>query len=270
MSFVLLGILNSQAAGGGAIDPSTLNPDLWLDASDASTITASSGSVSQWNNKGSKENFTQATSADQPTTGVATQNGLNVIRFNSDFLEGSTASEWKFMHDGTQYFMVAAVKLGFSADSGRLNAVYGNTGGSNSNIGASFSYDDRDSRVNEHRYNVPNGGGDTTRAVLLRDDGFGVGNTFAIASNLLDPDNGTAANRITYFRNNVQGSDTNTYSDTPSASNPTYALQIGTLGNDLFPAEMELAELIVVSGASATETNRQSMVDYLNAKWSIF
>jgi hypothetical protein len=57
-------------------------PDLalWLDASDTATITASSGSVSQWDDKGPGGNdATQAIATNQPTTGSRTQNGLNVI-----------------------------------------------------------------------------------------------------------------------------------------------------------------------------------------------
>jgi hypothetical protein len=60
-----------------------LTPDLWLDASDATTITEVGGSVSQWDDKsGNARNFTQAVAADQPTTGTRTLNGLNVIDFD--------------------------------------------------------------------------------------------------------------------------------------------------------------------------------------------
>jgi len=58
-------------------------PELWLDASDLSTITESSGSVSSWADKsGYGRNATQATGANQPTTGSVTINGLNVLSFD--------------------------------------------------------------------------------------------------------------------------------------------------------------------------------------------
>jgi hypothetical protein len=70
----------------------TFNPDtdtsstleLWLDASDASTITEAANKVSQWNDKssGTTRNTTQATGAAQPITNVSTLNGLNVLQFN--------------------------------------------------------------------------------------------------------------------------------------------------------------------------------------------
>ena len=66
-------------------DPLSLSPALWLDASDTSTITASSGAVSQWNDKsGNGRHVSQATGTNQPFTGSATQNGLNVLSFFGD------------------------------------------------------------------------------------------------------------------------------------------------------------------------------------------
>jgi hypothetical protein len=62
--------------------PLKLNPALWLDAADTTTITESSGSVSQWDDKsGNGRNLVQANSVIQPSTGTATINGLNVIDF---------------------------------------------------------------------------------------------------------------------------------------------------------------------------------------------
>lgn len=72
-----IGIVASQV-----FTPLDLSPALWLDASDTSTITASSGLVSQWNDKSSNSrNLTQSTGAYQPTTAANTVNGLNVLTF---------------------------------------------------------------------------------------------------------------------------------------------------------------------------------------------
>ena len=63
---------------------------LWLDASDTSTITESSGSVSNWADKSSNGyNFPQSTGGLQPQTEVDTQNSLNVLTFN-----GSKELNW--------------------------------------------------------------------------------------------------------------------------------------------------------------------------------
>jgi hypothetical protein len=72
--------------------PLSLNPALWLDAADTTTITASSGSVSQWNDKsGNGRNVTQGTGGNQPTTGSSNLNGLNVISFDGtdDFISSA-------------------------------------------------------------------------------------------------------------------------------------------------------------------------------------
>lgn len=57
---------------------------LWLDASDAATITLDgSNNVSQWNDKsGNGRNFTQGTALQRPSRTLAGQNGLNVVTFD--------------------------------------------------------------------------------------------------------------------------------------------------------------------------------------------
>jgi hypothetical protein len=68
----------------GAWTPENL-PGLsaWYDAADATTITASGGAVSQWNDKsGNGKHLTQATSTRRPATGTRTVNGLNVLDFD--------------------------------------------------------------------------------------------------------------------------------------------------------------------------------------------
>lgn len=65
--------------------PLKLGAALWLDAADTTTITESSGAVSQWNDKsGNGRNFTQATGANQPTTGTRTINNVNVLDFDGN------------------------------------------------------------------------------------------------------------------------------------------------------------------------------------------
>lgn len=55
---------------------------LWLDASDLSTITTATG-VSVWADKsGNGNNATQGTADDQPATGATTQNGKNILDFD--------------------------------------------------------------------------------------------------------------------------------------------------------------------------------------------
>ena len=82
-----------SSTGSESFAPST---DLalidWWDAADGATITESAGAVSDWANKAAGPALVQTNGARQPTTGVRTLNGLNVIDFDGgDFLDQDIA-----------------------------------------------------------------------------------------------------------------------------------------------------------------------------------
>lgn len=65
--------------------------DLWLDASDSSTITLNGSTVSQWSDKsGNNRHFTQPTAANQPGYLTDGLNGCPILTFDgvNDFLDG--------------------------------------------------------------------------------------------------------------------------------------------------------------------------------------
>ena len=76
-----LGVLSARRPVAGGWTPADLpNLQFWYDAADSSTITASGGLVSQWNDKsGNGRHLTQDTSGSRPSTGTRTINGRNVI-----------------------------------------------------------------------------------------------------------------------------------------------------------------------------------------------
>jgi hypothetical protein len=92
-------MLNNLAAlsGGGVVIPTTPTSGsaIWLDASDASTFTFSSGSVvSQWNDKsGNSRNFSQGTVANQPSR-TGSRNGLSTVVFDgtNDRMQATSAT----------------------------------------------------------------------------------------------------------------------------------------------------------------------------------
>jgi hypothetical protein len=64
-------------------NPSMISTALWLDAADSSTITSSSGRISQWSDKsGNASHASQATSAQQPKVTASAQNGRSVVEFD--------------------------------------------------------------------------------------------------------------------------------------------------------------------------------------------
>jgi hypothetical protein len=63
--------------------PAQITTALWLDAADSETITESSGSVSQWDDKsGSGNHATQSSGSLQPNKDRTTLNGLPVVSFD--------------------------------------------------------------------------------------------------------------------------------------------------------------------------------------------
>lgn len=63
--------------------PAALTTALWLDAADVSTITSSSGRISQWSDKsGNNRHATQSTTAQQPKVTSNALNGLSVVEFD--------------------------------------------------------------------------------------------------------------------------------------------------------------------------------------------
>jgi hypothetical protein len=249
-----------------------LNASVWLDAADTSTITESGGAVSQWNNKGSLGNFTQATGAVQPTTGASTLNGLNVIDFAADyFVSVDSAATYKFMHDGTKYFIAAVAKMGVTADPDTFMILCGSAGVASATVGTSFVFDDRSSQSRNNGFialSLRGVSAELPISAYTGNDTF-VANTATIYTALMDPDNATAADRAEQFINNGSAIKTNTQTFSPSTSNPVATLQIGA-GNATLIMSGYIAELVIVSGADATETNRVIVRDYLNLKWGVY
>lgn len=79
----MMRLLAGAGAGGPTFDPTTVAGCVgWFDPTDAATITASGGAVSQWADKsGNSWHVTQPTAGNRPTTGADTINGLNAIKF---------------------------------------------------------------------------------------------------------------------------------------------------------------------------------------------
>jgi hypothetical protein len=238
------------------------NAAVWLDAADATTITQAGGAVSQWNNKGTLGNFTQGTGALQPTTGATTLNGLNVIDFAGDLLTSAdAASVYKFMHDGTNFLLCMVAR-----HNGADRLYFGNNRTTNTQRGVAYYSGAANTTIFAQ---VTNGSGGPASVAATVTSAV-TNNTFTIHTGLFDPDNATAANRAEMFFNGGSANKTNTSTASVSSSDPTDAFQIGAAGNNTFPLTGSIAELVIVSGADATESNRVRIRDYLNAKWGVY
>jgi len=103
---LILGILASHAGITPGLPPVS-GYSLWLDASNATTFSYSSGSiVSQWDDlSGNNYNFSQAVSTYQPDRQLAVQNGLPSVYFAGDNLT-NTSWDWS----GSAFTVFAVVK----------------------------------------------------------------------------------------------------------------------------------------------------------------
>lgn len=82
----------------------------WFDATDSSTITLSSGSLTQWNDKsGNGRNLTAVSGFANATVSSAYQNGLNVFNFSGNGLYRTTAGNVSYPLD--VYIIVALKSL---------------------------------------------------------------------------------------------------------------------------------------------------------------
>lgn len=98
--------------GGGFLPNFLSGIQLWLDASNAASITSSAGKVSQWDDKsGLSNNAAQGTEANQPTTGFS-MNSHNSIDWDGTADDMSIASFTSILSVSNAYSVFMVFKLG--------------------------------------------------------------------------------------------------------------------------------------------------------------
>ena len=185
-------------------------------------------------------------------------------------MSAATASDWTFLHDGTVWMFAAVWQPGTVASPEvdyRLFATYVST----SDSGVDVAWQDSATNENAMRMLITRGVSGSYAVI----NGQGVSgtmsaNTPTIYSALADPSNATASLRSSLFHDDDAAFQANTQTNAPSATDPTYALQIGATGNGGGRLTGKIAEIVIVAGANATESNRQALRDYLNNKWAVY
>jgi len=266
-------LLNQIAAIHGTGVAPVVNPPVsgykvWLDASDATTITSSSGSVSQWTDKSANGyTFTQATSTNQPTTGTRTINSKNVLDFDgtTDYLYSTAAiSTWKFLHSAVStIFIVANTDV-----TNGSHSFISTQAGSTSRIGF-YTYQDMGNMYARADRGVA-GSTVYNSAYALS---YNTGNYYFTYKS--DPTNATAADRIKISQNGGTYYGTNTATNAASTADSENSLTIGCL-LDLFngvryPQNWHngtIGEILIYDSAlsAGNITDTQS---YLATKWGI-
>ena len=221
---------------------------LWLDASDTSTITSSSGNVTQWNDKsGLGYHFIQATTANSPTTGNTTLNSRNMVNFTSSKYMTNTTCPM-----GTNYTIFA---VGYTSSNGWGRLLHGSA------TDDAFIYLGTGNGVTQYATFTGNGVGwnDTTT------NSPATSVTSACIMELTN--NGTSTGLIPYVNGTAQ-----------TAKNGTNAGFTGfVMGNYKYSGGVSLgaqwwngyvAEVLVYNSVLST-TDRQTVEGYLASKWGL-
>ncbi len=244
---------------------------IWYDAADTSSISVSGTAVTQWNDKGSAGlNLTQGTAANRPTSGVTTLNGNNVITFDGgDVLLNATVASWKFLHDGTQYVLGMVVKATNVADANNDTQVFSNIRRAQADVaGRNLQAESRSTTVDRLRVYVSNG----SDYVVSQDSADNVWDQDnpVVYTELCDPDNATALNRIYSYFGNGAAIQTNAQTAAISTANPTYSMGIGATDNLANTGVTGyIAELVILQAPYNTATDRTDLRDYLMTKWGL-
>jgi hypothetical protein len=257
---------------------------LWLDASDASTLydattggslVAADGGVARWEDKsGNARHATESTEANRPVRKTSQKNGLDTILFDGSndrlSISGSNSS-LKFLHS-TQNTVFIVVRCGTSANPNYRGVIFDSTNdGSSFGPGVTLYYDDRtlESRNDGIQFDLWNASASPDPYVGLEvSNNRLTANTYLAFSLEIDPTTGTAANRIRHRVNGSAAVGGNTATGTLSTANSKGSFTMGAAGNGAAPLSGNLAEIIIYNSA-LSDANRAVVESYLMTKWGI-
>lgn len=176
----------------------------------------------------------------------------------------STASNWTFLHDGTTNLLIMVFKE--NTPSGL--AWLFNTAVSSGNVGYYFLFGASNQGLGNTVYNAS--GSTPLSAVSNSVSSVITDDVYHITQVLCDADNATAADRSEIYVDNGSAAKNNTLTNAVSTASPSYSLAVGRQTN-LAAGNLQgaIAEIIVLSGAAATNTNRTILLAYLQAKWGL-
>jgi hypothetical protein len=252
-------LINDEPAP--AWTPADTTTQLWLDANDATTITIATG-VSQWDDKsGNGRNVVQATSAQQPTHGVATLDSKPVVNFDgsNDRLVGTTALTGLLQNVGAATIYIVR---SFDTSGSGFPVMIGIAGNvvSGSNARAAFYLSVGESgneRQWGQRLDADTGQSQLTGA----QPGAGVWGIAALQYEY-------SVAQISCFKNGTQTLAPTAFQTAGVTSNTApAAVTIGSWPDETLFLDGSIAEIVITHTVDATE--RQKIEGYLAWKWGL-
>ena len=247
---------------------------LWLDASDASTLydattggslVAADGGVARWEDKsGNARHATQSTSGDRPLRKTSVQGGKDVLRFDGsgDTLSIGDDATFKFLHSANSTVFIALTR---SSSSG--SAIMCTNNGGTGTVGWSSYF--FDGTATNDRFGLLVGRGQQGVAVSQVNSGNGViSSGWSALSFVSKPTDATAGNRASLRRNGGTAIADNAATGTVSTSNSQGAFVIGAYVGYAADYGGDIAEIIIYDSA-LSDTDREAVENYLLAKWAI-
>jgi len=253
-------------------------PDLfaWYDPSDAATITETGGLVSLLADKTVNGRDLAASGTQRPTTGAATQNGLNVISMSNNSLVAASTTDWEVFNRGDTYTtLTIGVVRWTTLNNGNIYYFCGNNAGTTNSNGMGIFAQHISSEIKAvHDVSTGLGGAATFAVDNLSAAAAIAVNTWYIVAALHYGDFGagaTAANRSELIINNGTAIKNNTQTrsyNNGAGNNASHPFTIGRSaagpgGN--FPLIGEVGEVMI----SLDLDDYATLHAYLSAKWAI-
>jgi hypothetical protein len=251
---------NTPTPSATPISPSSLNPMIWIDFNNTSTLTLRSGqyitSVSNLGNWTAFTGFSQTTAANQPSWSASTMGtGMSAVTISNDFLQSET------ILTGSTWNTFIVLKFGGTSPFAPLQQ--------NGTFGGANSWSNLYAQRQLSRYaNYKIEGANEYRRGF---DGYTDFNTTHIAQGYMS---NSALTIVNYFNvNNLPQtetivSNTNTTTGWPGAipNSPVFRI----INNEEFGSSIngEIGEIIMFD-KELTSTQQTNLTNYLKVKWGI-
>jgi hypothetical protein len=204
------------------------------------------------------------------TAGGIVLDGTGITFDGTKRLAHGTSTYWNFMSYSAQgeadlnYTIYARVKFGTAANPLTAYGLLGNNAGSASNKGSSFLYDDRAVVPATDRLSFTISKGTAGFIISFANDNVITPNVFHVIALEVDLSQATQNDKVKLWVDSVFISTTVAVYNTGVVTLPTFAMQIGSVGNNVLPFTGTIKDIViqnVVDIASVRDNFMQALTD---------